>query len=81
MTESSTPLTNKPGSGNTSADIAGQLAAAIVARLMAEHLAHGEASVRFDGSAQRKSRPAGARAALSLQRQLLAGKLAIRPGR
>jgi hypothetical protein len=45
---------NKPGSGNTSADIAGQLAAAIVARLMAEHLAHGEASVRFDGSAQRK---------------------------
>jgi hypothetical protein len=56
---------NKPGSGNTSADIAGQLAAA----------------VRFDGSAQRKSRPAGARAALSLQRQLLAGKLAIRPGK
>jgi hypothetical protein len=57
------------------------VAAAIVARLMAEELAQMAAAVRFDRSAQRKSRPAGARAALSLQRQLLAGKLAIRPGK
>jgi hypothetical protein len=70
MTESSTPLANKPGSGGSSADIAGQLAAAIVARLMAEELAQ-TAAPKEKAALLAHGRPC----------HIPAGKLAIRPGK